>query len=83
MFAEPERYEPADVAFEIAALARLEALWEARSRFDAMVREAVQEVCARGVHRGRVAEVLGVHRATLYRQFLTAELVEADEGGSS
>ena len=60
---------------EAVALGRVEALFSARSEFDGLLRAAVLAACAAGVPRLLLANLLGVHRSTLYRQWLT-------EGGS-
>ena len=54
------------------ALGQLRSLLRGRQVFDELLAEAVRAACATGVARSTVAEVLGVHRATLYRQFLPA-----------
>ena len=57
---------------EAVALGRIEALFSARNEFDSLLRAAVVAACAAGVPRLVIAELLGVHRSTLYRQWLTA-----------
>ena len=65
---------------EAVALGRVEALFSARSEFDGLLRAAVVSACAAGVPRLLLAELLGVHRSTLYRQWLT-EGGGDDDGG--
>lgn len=57
----------------LLAIGRVQALVEARDEFDALIAQAVREACSIGVNRSVIADVLGVHRATLYRQYLSAD----------
>jgi hypothetical protein len=51
------------------ALARVRVLADHREMFQSMLEEAVAMACAAGVRRDDLAEALGVHRATFFRQF--------------
>ncbi len=67
-------------AVEAVALGRVEALFLARSEFDQLLRAAVVRACEAGVPRLVLAELIGVHRSTLYRQWLTvAEATGGEE----
>jgi hypothetical protein len=58
---------------EAVALGRVEALFSARTEFDVLLRAAVVAACSAGVPRLLLADLLGVHRSTLYRQWLTED----------
>lgn len=52
-------------------LGEVRGLLAARALLDRALDDAVAEAVDAGVHRGELARVLGVHRATFYRQFVT------------
>lgn len=51
------------------SIGQVRALVRTRSTYDELLTEAVKSACELGVPRAVLAEVLGVHRATFYRQF--------------
>jgi hypothetical protein len=51
------------------AVGLVRALIRTRAGFDVQLAEAVREASELGVPKSMLADVLGVHRATLYRQF--------------
>jgi AraC-like DNA-binding protein len=53
----------------LEALADVRAALRARSVFDRLLDDAVTQACATGVSVTVLARVLGIHRATFYRQF--------------
>lgn len=60
----------------LEALARVRVLASHRRVFQQMLEEAVQEACEVGVKRDDLADALGVHRATFYRQFISGKSEE-------
>ena len=51
------------------SIGQVRALHEARSTYEHLLSEAVREACGLGVPRSVLADVLGIHRATFYRQY--------------
>lgn len=64
----------------VEALANVRVLAAHRQMFHSMLEEAVRAACAAGVRRDDLADVLGVHRATFYRQFVTARCDSEEVG---
>lgn len=52
------------------AYLRIRGLVESRRIIEETLRAAVREACDAGADRMHLAHILGVHRATFYRQYL-------------